>query len=188
MLNSMLNRDYTGLVYLCRAAYCQKGLGTNFGNFFIQRESRPWNKRYLSLGILFLAYQQQTLKIIGAYMTLNATEWTDLIFLLRIFQTRTFDDSPIEIYIFFTGSLISCCPSNCCLCLFSSNIPFENIGLILCWNISIFFLSGLVRKVGIEMEIKNPASLLLGYLSFGAELGESWLLLQQLKNTEHLFT
>lgn len=73
----------------------------------------------------------------------------------------------MEKYIFFIVSVKRCCPSNCCLCFLSSGIPVENILLIMCSNIFIF-LSGLVRKVGMQMEFKKREDLFSGYLFYGA--------------------
>lgn len=109
-------------------------------------------------------------------------EWTSLIFLMRILQTRHFENGLMEIRIFFIASLETCCPFNCCLCFLSPNFPVENILLILCSNLTIFLLSGLVRKVGVQMEIKKSCKFVCRESFYGATLVGQWqLLLQQLK-------
>lgn len=158
---------------------------TKLGNFSSpKRESSPWNKRSLSLGIfLFSAYQQQSLEMMVSHMTIICSRM-NLAHLLH-------EDLPNQahwgwpdgnLYIFFIAYLKSCCPCNCGLCFLSPNTPVENILLILCSNLSIFLLCGLVWKVGIQMELTKYANLFSGCLFYGATLIGQWqLLLQQLK-------
>lgn len=90
------------------------------------------------------------------------SEWTQLIFLMTIFQTIHFEDGLIKIYIFLIASWKTCCPSNC-LYFLTSNIWIENILLILHSDLSIILFYGFSWKVRLQREIKNFFSEYLFY-------------------------
>lgn len=92
-------------------------------------------------------------------------DWTQFIFLMRIFQTIHFEDGLMEIYIFLIASWKTCCYSNG-LCFLTSNVWIENILLILHSNFSIILLYGFVWQVRLQREIKNSANFFSEYLFY----------------------